>query len=359
MNKNKDYQIPDLFTLENIENIPILKACLAANTALAELKGIVQTMPNQNILLGTLPLQEAKESSEIENIITTQDDLYQSNLDTQEFTSVAAKEVYLYNDAMEIGYRYVKQNGIITLSLIKDIQEKLEGNNAGFRRQMGTVLRNHATRETVYTPPQSADEIQHAMSELVRFINDSDEVDYDPLIKMALIHHQFESIHPFYDGNGRTGRIINILYLIQQNLLETPILYLSRYINQNRAEYYRLLQQVRDTKNWHEWILFILNGIAETAKQTNNLVKDIKELMQKHKQKIRKNLHKIYSHELINNLYKYPYTKIDFVAKDCNIHRNTASKHLEALVEMGILKKHKLGKENFYINIELYHLLTQ
>lgn len=195
------------------------------------------------------------------------------------------------------------------------------------------------------------------MSDLEKFINDSNEIDYDPLVKMALIHHQFESIHPFYDGNGRTGRIINILYLIQQDLLDTPILYLSRYINRNKSNYYRLLQEVRQTQDWQEWIIFILNGVAQTAKQTVELITKIKHLMQHHKQKIRGELPKIYSHELINNLYKHPYTKIDFVAEDCQVHRNTAGKRLDELVQLGILEKVKIGKENFYINIELYKLL--
>lgn len=353
------YQIPDLFNLDDLENKAILKASNLAHQALGELKGVVQTMPNQNILLGTLPLQEAKESSEIENIITTQDDLYQSNFATQQFSSVAAKEVHHYAQAMSLGFNLVRTTGLITLNMIKEIQAKLEGNNAGFRKQTGTGLVNQATGEVVYMPPQSSDLIEKYMSDLEKFINASEQIDYDPLVKMALIHHQFESIHPFYDGNGRTGRIINILYLIQQNLLDTPILYLSRYINRNKGNYYRLLQEVRETQNWQEWIIFILNGVAETAKQTVDLVVKIKQLMQQHKQKIRSELPKIYSHELINNLYKHPYTKIEFVAEDCQIHRNTAGKRLDELVQLGILEKVKIGKENFYINIELYKLLME
>lgn len=354
-----DYQIPDLFHLGDLETKAVLKASNLAHQALGELKGVVQTMPNQNILLGTLPLQEAKESSEIENIITTQDDLYQSDFATQQFSSAAAKEVHHYAQAMSLGFGAVRSSGLITLNMIKDIQAKLEGNNAGFRKQKGTGLVNQHTGEVVYMPPQSPDLIEDYMSHLERFINDSEQIDYDPLVKMALIHHQFESIHPFYDGNGRTGRILNILYLIQQDLLDTPILYLSRYINRNKGKYYRLLQEVRDSGSWQEWIIFILNGIAETAKQTVELIVKIKQLMQQHKQQIRSQLPKIYSHELINNLYKHPYTKIDFVAEDCQIHRNTAGKRLDELVQIGILEKVKIGKENFYINIELYKLLME
>ncbi len=352
-----NYQIPDLFALGEIENKSVLKACNAAHQALGELKGVVHTMPNQNILLGTLPLQEAKESSEIENIITTQDDLYQSNVSTHQFTTVAAKEVHYYAQAMSLGFESVRANKLITLNLIKEIQATLEGNNAGFRKQQGTGLVNQVTKEIVYMPPQYPDDIEKYMSDLERFINDSALLDYDPLVKMALIHHQFESIHPFYDGNGRTGRILNILYLIQQDLLDTPILYLSRYINRNKAKYYQLLQDVRNSENWEAWLVFMLNGITETAKRTVILINGIKVLMQNHKQLIRNNLPQIYSHELINNLYKHPYTKIDFVVRDCQIHRNTARTRLEALVKIGILRKEKIGKENFYINVALYGLL--
>ena len=194
---------------------------------------------------------------------------------------------------------------------------------------------------------------------LERFINDSDSVDYDPLVKMALIHHQFESIHPFYDGNGRTGRIINILYLIQNRLIDSPVLYLSRYINQHRSDYYRLLQATRDSGRWEEWLLFMLHGIAETAQQTLTLVAQIKSLLQSHKQQIKRELPKIYSHELLNNLYQYPYTKIEFIVADCGIHRNTATKYLDSLHQAGIVKKIKIGREYFYINRRLFDLLAQ
>ena len=353
------YAIPDLFALGDLETKSVFKACTHAHRALGELKGVVHTMPNPNILLGTLPLQEAKESSEIENIVTTQDDLYQSHYATQQFASGAAKEVHHYVQAMSLGFNEVKKSGLITLNLIKEIQRELEGNNAGFRKQAGTGLVNQATQEVVYMPPQTYDEIENLMAGLEKFINDSEQMDYDPLVKMALIHHQFESIHPFYDGNGRTGRIINILYLIQQGLLDTPVLYLSRYINRNKAEYYQLLQSVRETGQWESWLIFILSSIAETAVQSVQLINEIKSLMMKQKQMIRDNLPKVYSHELLNNLFKYPYTKIEFVIEDCQIHRNTAVKRLEELVDLGVLEKNKIGKENFYINVELFNLLMQ
>ncbi|WP_265475111.1 Fic family protein [Mergibacter septicus] len=310
------------------------------------------------MLLGTLSLQEAKESSEIENIITTHDELYKSNLNTQQFASIAAKEVHCYAQAIMTGYVEIKQTSFLTLNLIKQIQAILEGNNAGFRKQMGTGLVNQTTGEVVYMPPQLPETIERYMSELERFINDSGDIDYDPLVKMAIIHHQFESIHPFYDGNGRTGRIINILYLIQHSLLDQPILYLSRYINQNKSTYYSLLQATRETKQWEPWLLFILSGITQTAQQTVKLIIQIQRLMQQHKNLLREQS-KVYSHELLNNLYKYPYTKIEFITEDCQVHRNTARRYLDKLISLGILEKTKIGKENYYINTALYKLFVE
>ena len=355
----QSYQLPDLFALGDIESKAVLKAANAAHQKLGELKGLVHTMPNPAILLGTLPLQEAKESSAIENIVTTQDDVYQSHFPTRHFSSHAAKEVHSYAQAMDYGFREVSAQQLITCNTICKIQQILENNNAGFRQQMGTALKNENSGEIIYMPPQQYEEIVWQMGLLERFINDSDSVDYDPLVKMALIHHQFESIHPFYDGNGRTGRIINILYLIQNRLIDSPVLYLSRYINQHRSDYYRLLQTTRDSGRWEGWLLFMLHGVAETAQQTLTLVAQIKSLLQSHKQQIKRELPKIYSHELLNNLYQYPYTKIEFIVADCGIHRNTATKYLDSLHQAGIVKKIKIGREYFYINRRLFDLLAQ
>lgn len=351
-------QLPDIFNLGDIENKAILKACSQAHLALGRLNGIALTIPSPDILLSTLPLQEAKESSEIESIITTYDEMYQSNYDKQEFPSFAAKEVHNYAEAMSIGYKELKKTGLLTCTIIKKMQGILENNDAGFRKQMGTGLVNEITKELIYMPPQRFEDINHYMGQLERFINDSDEIDYDPLVKMAIIHHQFESIHPFYDGNGRTGRMLNILYLIQQNILDAPILYLSRYINRQKSDYYRLLQAVRDTGDWHEWLLFMVTAVNETADMTVKLVQRIKEAMQQHKETIKQHS-KIYSHELINNLYKYPYTRIEFVAKDCNVHRNTASRYLEQLVSIGVLNKVRIQRDNFYVNEKLFAILSE
>lgn len=358
LNLTGSYQIPDLPLDIDLEDKAILKKSQEASRALAELKGFAPSMPNQNILISTLSLQEAKDSSAIENIITTHDELFQSDADAGKFTTLAAKEVHRYAAALRDGFHEVKRTGLLTNNQIKKMQAEIEGNNAGFRTQSGTALKNEQTGQIIYTPPQDHAEIQRHMKNLEDFINNNDLCDWDPLVKMAVIHHQFESIHPFFDGNGRTGRIVNILYLVQQGLLDTPILYLSRYINQNKPEYYRLLQAVRDdgVSVWKEWVLFVLEGVRQTSYQTITLIADMKALMQKHKNKIRSELPKIYSQDLLNNLFSHPYTKIAFLEKELRIHRNTATKYLEELVGIGVLSKHKIGKENYYLNDELFHL---
>lgn len=349
--------IPSLFNLGDIESKSILKAAAKAHQALGEVKGIAATIPNQYILIGTLSLQEAKESSAIENIITTHDDLYKSNYESKYFATPTAKEVHSYARALQEGYSITKTKGLITNNTIIRIQNILEENDAGFRKQAGTQLKNEQSGDVIYTPPQDYDEIIQLMNELEKFINEDEQCQYDDLVKMALIHHQFESIHPFYDGNGRTGRILNILYLVKQGLLDTPILYLSRYINKHKQEYYTLLQQVRDEQAWEAWLLFMLKAVEFTSKQTTILINQIKHLMQTQKALIKKSLPNIYSHELINNLFKYPYTKIEYVVSDIGKSRQTASKYLEELVRIGILSKHKIWKDSLYLNKQLYHLL--
>jgi Fic family protein len=352
------YKIQRLGQLGDIESKIVLKAAAKAHQALGELKGLALTIPDQHLLIAILSLQEAKESSAIENIITSHDDLYQSNYHTQQFSSASAKEVHNYAKALTTGFELVKKTKLLTSNSIIEIQSIIEGNEAGLRKQAGTALINQKTQELVYTPPQTEQEVLTLMSDLEQFINDNELVDYDDLIKMAIVHHQFESIHPFYDGNGRTGRIINILYLAKQSILGTPILYLSRYINQNKSTYYHLLQDVRDNESWEEWLLFMMDALEKTAIDTSNTIRGIITLMQEFKQIIKEQLPKIYSHELINNLFRHPYTKIEFVTQELNVHRNTAGKHLEQLVDIGLLTKHKLGKENYYLNKKLYDLLS-
>lgn len=342
----------------DLESKKILKALPAAHAALAEMKGIASTIPNQNILINTLGLQEAKDSSAIENIITTHDDLYKSELNLDAFKSLEAKEVQNYISALKKGFELITKNGLLTNKTILQIQEVLEDNKAGFRKLPGTALKNAATGETIYTPPQNYDEIMELMTNLERYINDSEMQDCDPLIKMAIIHFQFESIHPFYDGNGRTGRIINILYLILEKLQSLPILYLSNYITRNKPDYYRFLQKVRDEDLWEDWILFMIKGVEETAKETIELIIKIKSLMLDYKHRLRAN-YKFYSQDLLNNLFKHPYTKIEFLVNDLGVSRLTAANYLNRLADDKLLRKNKLGTGNYYINEALFELLTK
>lgn len=351
------YKIPTLPFDFDLETKAVMKKTAAARSALAELKGAAASIPNENILISTLSLQEAKDSSAIENIITTHDELYQSDFFAKNFKSIASKEVHNYAEALRTGFVTVKERGFLSNNHILELQAAIEENKAGFRKLPGTELKNEQTGEVVYTPPQSYDEVVAHMSNLEQFINDNTLSDWDPLVKMAVIHHQFESIHPFYDGNGRTGRIINILYLVKEGLLNIPILYLSRYINQNKADYYRLLQKVRTENAWEEWTLYLLDAVEQTSLQTIKVIKGIKDLMQKHKVKIRNDT-KFYSQDLINNLFRHPYTKIEFIMQDLDVGRITATKYLDELDQLGIVHKVKLGRDNYYINTDLFNLLS-
>jgi len=339
-----------------VETKAILKKLVSAHRYLAELKGISKTIPNESILLYTLPLLEAKDSSAVENIITTHDEIYKDNLFENFISNPASKEVQRYAQATREGFKQLKnKNFIISNELILKIQEIIVSNNAGYRKLPGTELKNFDTGETVYTPPQDYEQIVSLMKNLIDYINDDQLHPIDPLIKMVIVHFQFESIHPFYDGNGRTGRILNILYLVQKGLLDLPVLYLSSYIIKTKSDYYKLLQGVRDKENWEEWILYMLKGIEVTSHSTIILINKIKELMLDYKQKIRKN-YKFYSQDLLNNLFKYPYTKIEFLQNDLKVHRQTAASNLDKLVEFGLLKMNKIGKYNYYINEPLFLL---
>lgn len=355
------YTIPELPLQYDLETKAVLKQVNQANRKLAELKGVARTIPNEAILISTLTLQEARESSEVENIVTTHDDLYRADLALkQDVVSASTKEVLNYREAIVHGFSIVRKQMMLTNNTIKSIQEKLEHNSAGFRSVPGTALKKN-DGEVVYTPPQNHQQILEYMNNLEKFINVSELSDLDPLIKMAIIHHQFESIHPFYDGNGRTGRIINVLYLVMSDMLDLPILYLSRYITRNKGEYYRLIQAIRDNdgnnqKEWEEWILFILKGVEETAEDTIRLVKGIGDLMNKFKNILRPAFGNRYKHELLNNLFFHPYTKIEFVQRDMIVERKTAAKYLEKIVEIGLLKKIKIWNTNYYVNTELVEL---
>lgn len=339
------------------ETTPILKRLGAAGRNLAELKGVAASIPNQGILINTLSLQEAKDSSAIENIVTTHDELYREDDAGEAGISVATKEVLRYRQALRVGFERVRAHGLLTLNTILDIQSELECNQAGLRKLPGTVLRDGAG-QTVYAPPQDATQVAALMADLERFIHDEPPFDADPLIRMALIHHQFESIHPFYDGNGRTGRIINVLYLVKERLLDIPALYLSRHIVRTKPDYYRLLQSVREHDAWEEWVIYMLTAVEHTARETIATIQAIRTLLMDTKQRIRAG-YRFYSQDLINNLFSHPYTKIEFVQRDLKVSRITATKYLDELVAGGFLDKRKIGRSNYYVNRALYDLLTR
>jgi Fic family protein len=350
MSKLSPLPLADISALDSRE---IWAALTEAHRHLAELKGLCESLPNQGILLDTLSIQEAKDSSEIENIITTHDELYAVQGDV---ASPAAKEVRHYVSALRTGYDAVRTSGLIRLETVLAVQAELEQNRAGLRKLPGTVLKNESSGDVIYEPPQDAAEVQSLMGNLIDFIHAEDGL--DPLLRMAITHHQFESIHPFYDGNGRTGRILNLLMLQRNGLLDLPVLYLSRYITTTKRDYYRLLQTVRDENLWADWCLYLLRGVAVTSRSAIALVKAFRDLMLKTKHDLRERVPKLYSQDLLNNLFRYPYTKIEFIENELGVSRPTAGKYLEQLTAAGLVRKQRMGKTNFYINDPLFDLLS-
>lgn len=354
--KNKNmWAISKIPSSAELETRPIYRLLVEARSSLAELKGVADSMPDQAILVNTLAMQEAKDSSAIENIITTIDELFKVNLVLNRRPTPEAKEVQNYIAALKTGFSIIEQKRILTNNSIIAIQGVLKKNNAGFRRTPGTSLKNARTGEVVYTPPQDFAQISSLMGDLEKLINDDEYRDYDPLVKMAIIHFQFESIHPFYDGNGRTGRIINMLYLILQGLLDYPILYLSNFIIKNKGDYYRLIQNVRDNEDWESWILYMVQSVKVTANDTISMIRSQQLQMQDLKSRLRSQ-YKFYSHELLLNLFKHPYTKSDFLVQDLGVTKKTAAGYLNRLAADGVLRKEVIGNNTYYVNEDLYHL---
>ena len=353
-----DSSLPPLTALNPklFETTAIARATVAASRRLAELKGVADGIPNQGVLINALALQEAKDSSAIENIVTTHDDLFRANAERGVVAPSSAGEVQRYLKALLAGHALVKKSGMLLNRHVLEVQQRIEPNKPGFRKLPGTMLRD-ATGAVVYTPPQGATAIAALMDDLEKFINEPARFDADSLVKMAIMHHQFESIHPFYDGNGRTGRILNVLYLVQQGLLDTPVLYLSREIARTKPEYYRLLQAVHSHAAWEPWVLYMLGAVERTAFGTVQTIRAIQRLMRDFRRRLRA-AHKFYSQDLVTNLFRYPYTKIAFVAHDLGVSRLTATKYLEALVAGGFLTKLRHGRSNYYVNTALVQVLT-
>ena len=341
----------------NLKTNKILEQLTLSSRALAELKGYANTIPNMHILINAVTINEAKDSSAIENIVTTHDDIYKV-LTESGYKTESAKEVVDYRNAIWLGYEQIKKDGYINTNTIVKIQGTIEHNNAGIRKLPGTELKNSLTGETIYTTPQNEQEIKKYLKNLEDFINNNED-NIDPLIKVCLIHYQFESIHPFYDGNGRTGRILNILYLVLNNLIDSPILYLSKYINKTKQEYYKLFNEVRDNNNFEDWILYILKGIEITSKETITLIEKIQNEMKTYKEEFRNKLPKIYSKELLESLFYEVYTKISYIERACNVTRITATSYLNQLEEIGLLESEKIGREKLYKNTRLIKLLSE
>ncbi|MCW3076990.1 MAG: addiction module protein [Bacteroidetes bacterium] len=340
-----------------LESVKILRQLVKSSVALAELKGTAKILPNPQILLNAVILKEARASSEIENVITTQDKLYQALSSKGVMPDSATKEVLRYREAMLHGFRFIKKKGFLSTNAIIEIQKILEENNAGIRKLPGTALRNAATGKVIYVPPDNADVLNRLMRNLEEYLNT--ENDISPLIKMAVQHYQFESIHPFYDGNGRTGRILNVLYLILHKQLETPVLYLSDYIINHKADYYRLLQEVRVKNNWEAWIIYILKGIEHTANETIAQVNSIDKVFSKTLELVKNKLPNSYSKELVELLFEQPYCKAEYLIQRLGISRITASKYLKELEKIKILKSRQVWKETLYINVILFDLLKK
>lgn len=352
------YTLPTLPPETDLETPEIMRALVKASRALAEFNGEAKTLPNQTILINTLFLQEALASSRIENIVTTQDEMFRYDLfpENARSHSTAAKEVADYREALMIGYDAQRKHGLITNNLLISLYQRLKNTDSNFRSTPGTVLKNENTGESVYVPPQHVDEIQQHMKLLEEFINDDSASGLDPLVKMAIIHHQFESIHPFSDGNGRVGRMLNMLYLTKSGLLDAPILYHSRAINRTRPDYYRLLQEVRESGNWDDWVVYMLKIVEDTAIESKQLVVDMRKLMASFKSRMRTNMPRIYSQDLLNNIFRHPYTKIQYVERDLEVSTATAARYLRKLCGENFLYETQMGRNKYFINTELVDL---
>jgi Fic family protein len=350
--------LPLLPPKQDIETKNILKKTIAAGRALAELKGLGETIPNQSMLVNSVVLQEAKASSEIENIITTDDALFKAFTAKTSRVDPSTKEVLCYREALWEGYNELRKRPILATNLFVKLVQRIKENQAAIRRTPGTTISNAATGEIIYTPPEGEAVIRDKLKNLEDYIHGEDDI--DPLIKLTLIHYQFETIHPFSDGNGRTGRIINILYLVFQGLLDLPVLYLSKFVIDRKSDYYRLLRRVTEKSEWEPWILYMLDAVEETATFTRKRILDIRDLMAETMEMAKETLPgRVYSKELIELLFCQPYTKGQFLVDAGIAKRKTAAEYLKDLEKTGILTGKRIGREMLYLNTRLYDLLSK
>jgi Fic family protein len=358
-NKNTSFnELPDLPPKEFTESPEILRHLAKASRFLGELNGLCASLPNPNLLINTIILQESKDSSAIENIVTTHDELYKAATE-QETTNDAAKEVLSYREALYKGLERMKaQKNLLLTNTMVEIMQTIKQTNSGIRNTPGTALKNAINGEVVYTPPCCEDVLREKLAALEQFINDAELSALDPLVKMAIIHYQFEAIHPFADGNGRTGRILNALYLVQQDLLTQPVLYLSSYIVKFKTTYYQLLRSVTEKGNWHDWIMFILTALIETSQLTTHKIKEMILLKDRVEKEMKETLGSSFSYELLQLMFSLPYLKIDLLEKKKIAHRQTASTWLKKLTDANIVKPQKIGRTTYYINHKLMELLS-
>lgn len=358
-NKNTAFNdLPNLPPNGFTESPEILRHLAKAARYLGELNGLCASLPNPNLLINTIVLQESRDSSAIENIVTTQDELYKAA--TEEGTdNHAAKEVLSYREALYVGLEKMKaQKNLLLTNTMLQIVQTIKQNKSGIRNTPGTALKNAINGEVIYTPPCCEDVLKEKLTALEQFINDPQLSALDPLIKMALIHYQFEAIHPFADGNGRTGRIVNALYLVQQELLSQPVLYLSSYIVKYKTEYYQLLRGVTENNNWHDWTMFILTALIETAQLTTKKIRAMLILKEEYEKQMKEVMGSSFSHELLQLMFTLPYLKIELLEKRGIAHRQTASTWLKKLSDADILKPQKIGRTTYYINYKLMDLLA-
>ena len=347
--------LPILPPSKDIESIAILKKAITASRALSELKGAITNLPNPILFIDTINLQEARASSAIENIITTQDELFKASISDKKNDNPATKEVIHYKDALWFGVEQIKKKPALTTNLFIAIMQLIKENESGIRNAPGTQLKNPATNKVVYTPPEGENIIREKLKNLEDFIHAEDTI--DPLVKMAIIHYQFEAIHPFFDGNGRTGRIILLLYLKFTNLLDLPALYLSEYIIEHKEKYYVNLRRVTEEEKWEDWILYMLDMVEQTALKGRQQISKIENLMNKMGMEIQEKLPKIYSKDLMEELFRLPYTKRNQLNKAGLGNIKTVGNYLKELEKEGFLKSEQVGKEKLYLNFRLLEVL--
>lgn len=339
-----------------LETKAVLKQCISARAALAELKQAAELIPNQAMLINTLPILEAKDSSEIENIVTTTDKLFQYADGDEAHADPATKEALRYRRALYEGWQALAQRPINT-NMAESICSQIKGVDMTVRKVPGTALANDRTGEIICTPPAGEKVLRDLLSNWESFLHE--QPDLDPLIRMAVMHYQFEAIHPFTDGNGRTGRILNILYLVHEELLTLPILYLSRYIIANKGQYYSGLLAVTKEQAWEAWLLYMLEAVESTAQWTTQKILSIRELADHTADYVREQLPKIYSRELVDTIFEQPYCRISNLV-DANIaKRQTASEYLKKLASIGVLMEQQAGRERLFIQPKLIQLITQ